>query len=64
MMFFAPPTGAGTLERQERRFALALFAPAFLLLLITTTAPLVFLVWSARRGDWPFGASQATFARS
>jgi multiple sugar transport system permease protein len=47
MMFFAPPTGAGTLERQERRFALALFAPAFLLLLITTTAPLVFLVWNS-----------------
>jgi len=41
------PAGAGTLERQERRFALALFAPAFLLLLITTTAPLVFLAWNS-----------------
>jgi multiple sugar transport system permease protein len=39
--------GAGTLERQERRFALALFAPAFLLLLLTTTAPLVFLAWNS-----------------
>jgi multiple sugar transport system permease protein len=37
----------GTLERQERRFALALFAPAFLLLLLTTTAPLVFLAWNS-----------------
>ncbi|MCE3273766.1 MAG: hypothetical protein K0S57_4163, partial [Ramlibacter sp.] len=42
------PAGvAGTLERQERRFALALFAPAFLLLLLTTTAPLVFLGWNS-----------------
>ena len=41
------PAGVGTLERQERRFALALFAPAFLLLLITTTAPLVFLAWNS-----------------
>ncbi|MGV3492342.1 MAG: carbohydrate ABC transporter permease, partial [Ramlibacter sp.] len=41
------PAGAGTLERQERRFALALFAPAFLLLLVTTTAPLVFLGWNS-----------------
>jgi multiple sugar transport system permease protein len=39
--------GVGTLERQERRFALALFAPAFLLLLLTTTAPLVFLAWNS-----------------
>ncbi|MCC2677092.1 MAG: hypothetical protein K0R58_4039, partial [Ramlibacter sp.] len=29
------------------RFALALFAPAFLLLLLTTTAPLVFLGWNS-----------------
>jgi multiple sugar transport system permease protein len=44
----ATPAGvAGTLERQERRFALALFAPAFLLLLLTTTAPLVFLGWNS-----------------
>ena len=41
------PAGVGTLERQERRFALALFAPAFLLLLLTTTAPLVFLAWNS-----------------
>lgn len=41
------PVGVGTLERQERRFALALFAPAFLLLLLTTTAPLVFLGWNS-----------------
>src|SRR5690349_6791319 len=41
------PAAVGTLERQERRFALALFAPAFLLLLITTTAPLVFLGWNS-----------------
>jgi multiple sugar transport system permease protein len=43
----ATPAGVGTLERQERRFALALFAPAFLLLLLTTTAPLVFLAWNS-----------------
>ncbi|MEJ8838702.1 carbohydrate ABC transporter permease [Ramlibacter sp. AN1133] len=47
-MNFAPPArAAGTLEQQERRFALALFAPAFLLLLLTTTAPLVFLAWNS-----------------
>ncbi len=33
--------------RQERRFALALFAPAFVLLLVITTAPLVFLAWNS-----------------
>ncbi|GMU71113.1 MAG: sugar ABC transporter permease [Burkholderiales bacterium] len=31
----------------ERRFALALFAPAFLVLVLTTTAPLVYLLWSS-----------------
>lgn len=41
------PAGTAMLERQERRFALALFAPAFLLLLLTTTAPLVFLAWNS-----------------
>src|SRR6478735_875373 len=46
-MTVATPAGVGTLERQERRFALALFAPAFLLLLLTTTAPLVFLAWNS-----------------
>lgn len=47
-MTLATPAGvAGRLERQERCFALALFAPAFLLLLLTTTAPLVFLGWNS-----------------
>jgi multiple sugar transport system permease protein len=46
-MSLPTPAGVGTLERQERRFALALFAPAFLLLLLTTTAPLVFLAWNS-----------------
>lgn len=36
-----------TLERGERRFALALLGPALLLLLITTTAPLVYLIWNS-----------------
>lgn len=36
-----------TQARQERRFALALFAPAFVLLLLITTAPLVFLAWNS-----------------
>jgi multiple sugar transport system permease protein len=31
----------------ERRFALALFLPAFLLLLLATTLPLLYLVWSS-----------------
>lgn len=43
----ATPVRVGTLARQERRFALALFAPAFLLLLVTTTAPLVYLGWNS-----------------
>ena len=34
-------------RRGERRFALALFLPAFLLLVATTTLPLVYLVWSS-----------------
>src|SRR5215216_4003631 len=38
---------ARSLEAQERRFALALFAPAFAVLLLTTTAPLVYLVWNS-----------------
>lgn len=46
-MTVATSADVGTLERQERRFALALFAPAFLLLLVTTTAPLVFLGWNS-----------------
>lgn len=35
-----------SLARQERRFALALLAPALLVLLLTTTVPLVYLAWS------------------
>jgi multiple sugar transport system permease protein len=33
--------------RQERRFALLLFAPALLMLLVTTTVPLVYLLWTS-----------------
>ena len=36
-----------TLVQQERRFALALFAPAFILLVVTTTTPLVYLAWTS-----------------
>ncbi len=36
-----------TLEQQERRFALVLFAPALAALLATTTAPLVYLAWNS-----------------
>ena len=40
-------------RRGERRFALALFLPAFLLLVATTTLPLVYLMWSStQRIDW------------
>ncbi|MEI7496996.1 MAG: sugar ABC transporter permease [Betaproteobacteria bacterium] len=35
------------MEDQERRFALILFLPSFLLLLLITTAPLVFLAWNS-----------------
>jgi multiple sugar transport system permease protein len=38
---------APSLEVQERRFALALFVPALVLLLLTTTVPLVYLVWTS-----------------
>lgn len=34
-------------EQRERRFALALLAPALLLLLFITTAPLVYLLWAS-----------------
>jgi multiple sugar transport system permease protein len=37
---------AGPLQR-ERRFALALFLPAFLVLLAATTVPLVYLAWTS-----------------
>src|SRR6266496_4093209 len=36
-----------TLAREERRFALALFVPALLVLAVTTTAPLVYLAWAS-----------------
>lgn len=36
-----------TLARQERRFAFALFLPALILLLLVTTTPLVYLVWTS-----------------
>ena len=45
-MVSAPRSGP-TLEARERRFALALLAPALLLLLVTTTAPLVYLAWTS-----------------
>jgi multiple sugar transport system permease protein len=35
------------LAKRERRFAAALLAPAFLALLVTTTFPLLFLVWTS-----------------
>jgi len=38
---------APTLEAQERRFALTLLAPALAVLLLTTTAPLVYLAWNS-----------------
>jgi multiple sugar transport system permease protein len=43
----ASSAGPVTLARQEQRFALALLAPALLLLLITTTIPLVYLAWNS-----------------
>ena len=33
--------------RRERRFALLLFAPAFIALIVSTTAPLVYLAWTS-----------------
>lgn len=36
-----------TLEQRERRFALTLLAPALLALVLTTTAPLVYLGWTS-----------------
>lgn len=45
----APPSArrAATLAVQERRFALALLAPALLVLLLVTTVPLVYLAWNS-----------------
>ncbi|HEY2865115.1 MAG TPA: sugar ABC transporter permease [Casimicrobiaceae bacterium] len=42
-----PARAVSTLAQQERRFALALFLPAVLLLVVTTTAPLVYLAWTS-----------------
>ena len=39
-------TAGARAARAERRFALVLFAPAFLVLVLTTTTPLVYLVWT------------------
>lgn len=36
-----------TLESQERKFAMALLLPALAVLLLTTTAPLVYLTWTS-----------------
>jgi multiple sugar transport system permease protein len=41
------PRGLPTLESRERRFALSLLGPALVLLLLTTTAPLIYLVWTS-----------------
>ncbi|HEY2817839.1 MAG TPA: sugar ABC transporter permease [Casimicrobiaceae bacterium] len=42
-----PRPTVDSLARHERRFALALFAPALVVLFVTTTAPLVYLLWSS-----------------
>src|SRR5438270_3281477 len=41
------PRAARSFEAQERRFALGLLAPALVVLLLTTTAPLVYLGWTS-----------------
>jgi multiple sugar transport system permease protein len=40
-------SSALSIEQQERRFAWALLGPALLLLLVITTAPLVYLLWTS-----------------
>jgi multiple sugar transport system permease protein len=40
------PAGS-TLAQQERRVAMALFLPALVVLIVTTTAPLVYLAWNS-----------------
>jgi multiple sugar transport system permease protein len=40
-------SGTRTLASQERRFALGLLAPALLVLVLTTTIPLVYLGWNS-----------------
>ena len=39
--------GAGGIRAGERRFALLLTGPALLALLLTTTFPLLYLIWSS-----------------
>ncbi len=39
--------GARTLASQERRFALFLLVPALLVLIVTTTIPLIYLAWNS-----------------
>jgi len=41
------PGPSSSFAQRERRFALALLAPALLLLLLITTAPLVYLLWAS-----------------
>jgi multiple sugar transport system permease protein len=43
----APSDFSRVLAQRERRFAAALLAPAFAALLVTTTFPLIFLVWTS-----------------
>ena len=43
----APDAAAQTLARAERRFAFALLMPALLVLVLTTTVPLVYLAWNS-----------------
>src|SRR5215210_4468643 len=43
----AGPAAVHSLAQQERRFALLLFAPALIVLVLTTTAPLVYLAWTS-----------------
>ena len=48
----AASTGSRTMAQRERRFALMLLAPALVLLVLTTTAPLIYLLWmSLQRVD-------------
>jgi multiple sugar transport system permease protein len=47
-----PSAGGRTMAQRERRFALMLLAPALLILVLTTTVPLVYLLWmSLQRVD-------------
>jgi len=41
------PATVSTIAQQERRFAMLLFAPALVVLIVTTTAPLVYLGWTS-----------------